>query len=80
MYVCLCNGVTDHQIKRAIDSGAADVKAIRSQLGVACQCCKCLPEVRALLSEHHSPSDHVFSVNFFLLSHILSAKIIDLPL
>jgi bacterioferritin-associated ferredoxin len=42
MYVCLCRGVTDHQIRTAIAEGA-DLQGIRDQLGVMTQCGKCAP-------------------------------------
>ncbi|WP_144211252.1 bacterioferritin-associated ferredoxin [Shewanella donghaensis] len=42
MYVCLCHGITDTQIREAVskhgDSSLADVK---KRLGVADQCGKC---------------------------------------
>ncbi|RYZ84331.1 MAG: (2Fe-2S)-binding protein [Moraxellaceae bacterium] len=41
MYVCLCQGVTDHQIRQSIESGADTLRALRQQLGVMAQCGKC---------------------------------------
>ncbi len=42
MYVCLCKGVTDHQIRSAIQQdGAQTLRAVRNQLGVSTQCGKC---------------------------------------
>lgn len=41
MYVCLCKGITDSQIKDAVYSGATDLRAVRKQLGVMSQCGKC---------------------------------------
>ena len=43
MFVCLCKGVTDTQIKESIADGANSLRDIRRELGVATQCCKCLP-------------------------------------
>ena len=42
MYVCICNGVTDKQIRRAIAGGAQSVQCLRDELGVASQCGGCL--------------------------------------
>ena len=41
MYVCLCKGVTDTQIKEAVADGASSLRAVRMQLGVASQCGRC---------------------------------------
>jgi len=41
MYVCVCNGVTEQQIREAVRAGAATVSELGSKLGVAagCGCC-----------------------------------------
>ncbi len=41
MYVCLCKGITDTQIREAVRNGASSLREVRSQLGVASQCGKC---------------------------------------
>lgn len=41
MYVCLCKGITDHQIKHAVAAGAQSFRDIRKNLGVGTQCGKC---------------------------------------
>ncbi len=41
MYVCLCKGITDSQIRAAIEDGASSVREVRNSLGVASQCGKC---------------------------------------
>ncbi len=51
MYVCLCKGITDRQIKAAIDDGANSIKQLRKALGVASQCGKCSVMTRELLDE-----------------------------
>ncbi|MGQ4276358.1 bacterioferritin-associated ferredoxin [Pseudidiomarina sp. E22-M8] len=49
MYVCLCKGVTDKTIRRAVhDEGISSMRELRQQYGVAsqCACCKsCAKEV-----------------------------------
>lgn len=40
MYVCLCKGITDTQIRSAAESGAS-IREIRDQLGVMTECGKC---------------------------------------
>lgn len=41
MYVCLCKGITDSQIRAAIEDGANSFKEVRNTLGIASQCGKC---------------------------------------
>ena len=51
MYVCLCNGITDTQIRDAVNGGAESLRAVRQQLGVANQCGQCACEARALVKD-----------------------------
>ena len=41
MYVCLCRGVTDGQIREAIYEGCCSYRDVRDSLGVGTQCGKC---------------------------------------
>lgn len=49
MFVCLCNGVTDGQIKQAIRGGCDSLKKIQHQTGAMTQCCKCCDQCKQLL-------------------------------
>ena len=42
MYICICNAITDRQIRAAVASGAASLSDISMQLGVGtgCGCCR----------------------------------------
>jgi bacterioferritin-associated ferredoxin len=51
MYVCLCKGVTDSQIKEAVYEGATSVGHLRKCLGVASQCGKCGITAREIIQE-----------------------------
>jgi bacterioferritin-associated ferredoxin len=51
MYVCVCKGITDRQIKAAIDEGANSLGQLRKALGVASQCGKCSVMTREILDE-----------------------------
>lgn len=51
MYVCLCKGVTDKQIRSAINEGACSMRDLRETLDVATQCGKCGKDCKSLLSE-----------------------------
>ncbi len=41
MYVCICKGITDTQIRAAVEDGASSLRDVHSALGVASQCGKC---------------------------------------
>ena len=41
MYVCICNAVTESQIRAAVDAGHDSLKALREHLGVANECGRC---------------------------------------
>lgn len=51
MYVCLCNGVTDHQIRAAADDGAKSYREVRKALDLASQCGKCSSMAREIFNE-----------------------------
>lgn len=41
MYVCLCRGITDSQIRRAVAAGVDRFSDLRRELDLASQCGKC---------------------------------------
>jgi bacterioferritin-associated ferredoxin len=46
MYVCLCNAITDHEIRQAAVQGVSDLEGLKTGLGVAtccgaCESCAC---------------------------------------
>jgi bacterioferritin-associated ferredoxin len=51
MYVCLCKGITDTQIRAAVEDGASSLREVRSTLGVASQCGKCGILTREIVRE-----------------------------
>jgi bacterioferritin-associated ferredoxin len=42
MYVCICNAVTDHQIRAAADRGVSTLDALAAETGcgTTCGCCR----------------------------------------
>ncbi len=38
MYVCLCKGITDTQIRAAVADGASSLREVHNTLGLASQC------------------------------------------
>ena len=51
MYVCICKGITDTQIRAAVQDGAASIREVRNTLGVASQCGKCGIMAREIVRE-----------------------------
>ena len=56
MYVCICNGITDKQIRRAASAGANSLWDLQSKLGVAAGCGSCQDHAKSILAEHHGTS------------------------
>jgi len=54
MYICLCHGITDRQIRRVVDEGASSLGEVQLQLPVGGCCGRCEPAARELIREHAS--------------------------
>ncbi len=62
MYICICSGVTDSDIKRCVEQkGVEDIRGLKAELGACGQCGKCIPEARRLLSACHGEKTFVKS-------------------
>lgn len=51
MYVCICNAVTDKQIKEAAEGGATSMKHLREQLNVGTCCGRCATCAKQILKD-----------------------------
>jgi len=51
MYVCVCHGITDHEIRGAADGGCRDVHELTMRSGCGSSCGSCLPLVAEILAE-----------------------------
>ncbi len=51
MYVCLCTGVTDRDIREAAENGVTTVRQLGRELGVGRQCGRCAATAREILRE-----------------------------
>jgi bacterioferritin-associated ferredoxin len=49
MYICLCNGFTDRQVRRSLEDGSVSVAQVYRGLGCAPKCGRCVPVVRDML-------------------------------
>lgn len=50
MYVCLCRGVTDRAIARAINEGACTVEEVAVCTGAGTKCGRCRPEIAEMIA------------------------------
>jgi bacterioferritin-associated ferredoxin len=55
MYVCLCNAITDRDLRAHCEGEAASVAMVYRALGVMPQCGKCVPLVRQMLRRTAEP-------------------------
>ncbi len=51
MYVCICNSVTDKQIRKAAARGVDNLLELREELGVASCCGRCADVAEEILQE-----------------------------
>lgn len=51
MYVCMCNGLTDRDIRRASDQGHCTVASAYCSLGAEVNCGRCVPMARELINK-----------------------------
>ena len=54
MYVCICNAITDKQIRKAARAGATDLWALQAELGVATGCGSCKEAASEILAEYRN--------------------------
>jgi bacterioferritin-associated ferredoxin len=52
MYVCLCNRITDRQVRTQAAGGNCTLGSVHSSLGISPKCGKCLPMMRDIVREH----------------------------
>jgi bacterioferritin-associated ferredoxin len=51
MYVCICNPVTESDVRGCVSRGACTLPELQAQLGVALQCGMCASAVLAIVEE-----------------------------
>ena len=54
MYICICNGITDGDIKHCVQQGACCMADLQRELGVATQCGRCETYAKELLPASES--------------------------
>lgn len=54
MYVCLCNGVTDREIREVAAAGCRTLSELTMRTGCGATCGSCLDMAQQLLDEAHA--------------------------
>ena len=57
MYVCICTGVTDRQIRQAAEAGCRTMAELTMRTGAGSNCGSCIEMATALLDEVHAVRD-----------------------
>lgn len=52
MYVCICNGITEKDLKDAIESGAKSLQDLIDMTGAASSCGSCTADCDSLIKEN----------------------------
>jgi len=52
MYVCICNAITEKEIRRAVKAGVRDLWGLQATLGVASNCGSCKDTASEILREN----------------------------
>ena len=62
MYVCICNGVTDHQIREAAANGVRSMAELTMRTGCGASCGTCLETASAILEASRVELGNAFPV------------------
>lgn len=54
MYVCICKGITEQQIKASAAQGSTSLRDLYRDLEVGSQCGKCVCTARQVLNSHQA--------------------------
>jgi bacterioferritin-associated ferredoxin len=52
MIVCVCNNISDREIRQAVDLGLSSMAELHRELGVGTCCGKCVSYAREVLHAH----------------------------
>jgi bacterioferritin-associated ferredoxin len=52
MYICVCNAISDRQIRETVDQGAGSLLEVQMRLPVAACCGRCEDSAREVIESH----------------------------
>lgn len=62
MFVCICQGITDEQIRQAVREGKVTLKEVKQQLQVAAQCGRCTRMTQTIIDQELAESANYYQV------------------
>jgi len=62
MYICLCNNVTDSDIRRAVDDGVSNMQQLKMKTGCASTCGKCVESAKEVMENARSEQRPFLSI------------------
>ena len=69
MYVCLCNGVTEREIRQVAEAGCRTMSELTMRTGCGASCGSCIEIATQLLDEVHASVATAVVVPLPVLSH-----------
>jgi bacterioferritin-associated ferredoxin len=69
VYVCICNGVTERQIREAAANGVRNIAELTMRTGCGASCGSCLDTAVALLDSVHENEERQSLLPILGLSH-----------
>ena len=61
MYVCICNGIKDKQVRKAVKNGAETVGRVFKAHGCKPECGQCVGCMRSVIQEEVSPAPELMA-------------------
>jgi bacterioferritin-associated ferredoxin len=62
MFVCVCKGITDKDIRDAVNQGEQSIKSIKETLGVASQCGGCFTLAKQIIDNQLTENSNFYKV------------------
>ncbi len=79
MYICLCLGVTSHDVTDAIKAGAITTKQVAAETGASSQCGRCRRNIRAIIDAVADGSRPVSGTQSFMRSETSRVRGLPVP-
>ena len=74
MYVCICNAVTEDDVRGCIDSGVCSPKEVKAACGMKPGCGTCTKRLYALISEYKTAGELVDAITGGPASPVMPAE------
>jgi len=62
MFVCVCNAVTENDIRQAVNDGSETIKQLKEKFGVGSQCGGCITLTKQVLNQQLAATANYYEV------------------